>query len=289
MRLPRIRKVDPAAFMEEHMVGNAPVIVTDGMDGWPARDLWSPEYLIERFGSARAQIYGDAFRPIMFKPLQQYFERFFYKSYEPGSGSIVPYVRWYSRMRRDSPVPWADGVFEALRDDWSMPYFLPVSGYLMPFCPPNRTISPTDSLFPARAIFISPQGGRTRLHLDQWQSDAVLCQLYGGKTLKLYAPDQARYLANGDRVVNPDDVDAEAFPDYAKAKVTFEDTLSPGEMVYIPNGWYHDFTTISASISLTWNFVHMSTWESFYRYARSDPPEADRETLAFFLGGAGEA
>lgn len=160
MKLRRIRKADPAAFMEEHMIGNTPVIVADGMDDWPAKSLWSPEYFIERFGSERAQIFGDAFRPIMIKPLQQYFDRFFHQTYEPGSGRIAPYVRWYARMRADSPVPWADDVFEALRDDWSMPYFLPSSGYLLPSCPSARRTGP--SARPTRCSPPGPSSSRPR-------------------------------------------------------------------------------------------------------------------------------
>ena len=73
---------------------------------------------------------------------------------------------------------------------------------------------PVEELFPAKAIFISGRGARTRLHRDPWASDAVLCQLYGSKQIVMFSPEQAQLLSDGESVVDIEDPDPKLFPQF---------------------------------------------------------------------------
>ena len=283
MKLERKSNLTVETVIEGHLKANVPVIVTDAMESWAAKDLWTPEYLEREFGDARVQVYNDLFMLIGVRKLKDYFDRYFGREPGEASGRRPGYVRWYTRLSPEDRVPWSDESFERMKDQWTTPYFMPRSAYLLPYCGPDQTIDMNTSPFPARGLFISAKGARTALHEDPWGSDAVLCQIHGWKTLRIYCPDQKPYLTQGRKAVDLEEPDLEAFPDFPKAKPTYEDELHPGECVFFPHGWFHHVGTESDSISLTWNFVHMSTWHAMFDYLRSDPPEEELKTIEYFL------
>jgi hypothetical protein len=192
------------------------------------------------------------------------------------------YVRWYTRLSDEDRVPWADEVFECLESDWAMPYFLPTENYLLPSSKMGVPTSPVNSPFPAKGLFISARGARTRLHVDPWCSDAVLCQIHGSKSFYLFDPEHSAALSHNGEMVDLAEPDVQKFPDFARSKASFKDTLSPGEIILIPAGWAHHFDTIENSISLTWNFVHIATWTRFCRYLADSPSQKDIATIKYF-------
>lgn len=285
MKLERRRRLSIDEFVEEYLIKNKPVVVTDAMDTWRAKDLWTVDYLEREFGVEKVQIYNDLFTLISVKTLGEYLRTYFRQDPDQETSRRPSYVRWYTRLKETDDVPWADNVLQKLKDDWSLPYFLPSNSYLLPYCSPNQSINPNSAPFPAKGLFISGKRARTRLHFDPWGSDGVLCQLQGHKNFILYSPDQAPYLTNGDKVVDIEKPDLKMFPLFPQAKVTIEDILNPGEVIFVPRGWLHHVETISPSISLTWNFVHMSTWRPFFKYLTSNPPKNEIETINYFLHG----
>jgi hypothetical protein len=282
MDIERKRGLTVDAFLRDHLAQSAPVVVADAMDAWEARRRWTPGYLREKLGSFEVQIYDDLFQLLDVGPLEDYLDRYF-GGRAPAGDLRIPYVRWYAELRKYDEFPWADKAFEVLAPDWAMPAFLPTSAYLLPYCPPDGAISATDRPFPAKGFFISAKGCRTRLHSDPWASDAVLFQAHGRKRFVMYSPDQAELLVHGGEVVDIDRPDPAAFPAFARARATFETVLEPGEAIFIPAGWFHHVATLEDSISLTWNFVHMTTWKRFFKYLTGAPPPAEIETIAFFL------
>lgn len=276
----RVADLSVENFISEYLQKNRPVIVTDAMSGWKALERWTPEHLTQRFGDERVQIYGDLFRLADIKPLREYFLRYFGKKDFRTAGS-APYVRWYCHLVSDNRVPWADDVFACLAEDWHRPSFFPSNSFLLPFCSASETIDPTLDWFPARGLFISARGARTRLHADPWASDALLCQVYGEKDFVMYDPMQGPYLTKDGRSVDVEAPDLKVFPDFPKARIAFRDTLRPGEIVLVPAGWYHHFNSVSDSISLTWNFVHRSRLDEFLSYLGAGPNENERKQLAY--------
>ena len=97
----------------------------------------------------------------------------------------------------------------------------------------------------------------------------------------MYDPAQAPYLTNGQRCVDVENPDPELFPDFARAIPTVQDVLEPGEMVLVPAGWFHHFRSLTDSVSLTWNFVHLSRLEGFLTYLAQGPAESELKQLAY--------
>jgi len=267
----RRSKLANTEFIERYLVGNTPVVVTDAMGSWTL--FRTPAELERRFGAELVQVYNDLFDLTHVIPLKSYLQEWFGKNGEPGGDKPMPYVRWYSKMK-DVDFVWADEAFKSFSSEWSLPYFLPSSGYLLPSSVPGRPTTPATDLFPGRGLFISGRGASTRLHRDPWASDAVLCQLCGEKLLRFYRPEQ--------QVATTPGMAATAGPPASAEKPWAEITLKPEEVVFIPRGWPHDALSLTDSISLTWNFVHSSTWRWFFKHLASPNASAELPVLRFF-------
>ena len=97
----------------------------------------------------------------------------------------------------------------------------------------------------------------------------------------MYDPSQAPYLTNGERSVDIEAPDQQAFPDFSHARATVRDTLEPGEILLVPAGWHHHFKSTADSISLTWNFVHLCRLREFLSYVAAEPVENELKQLAY--------
>ena len=279
MSIERLHRVQPERFIADYMAQNRPVVVSDALDGWRLDEWWTPAYFLRYFADEKVQVYNSYFELRQVKKLGAYLtERF--DSAEPRENP--PYVRWYTRLR-NVDFFWADAVFVALREHWARPYFLPADDYVLPFAPAPQTADPTTDHFPARGLFISERGARTGLHVDPWGSDAMLCQLYGRKTWRMYAPDQAALLQVGDDVADVDNLDASRFPRAGEARPAYEFVLEPGESVYVPHGWYHVVHSDTDCISLTWNFVHATNIAAFVEWLSRPHSPFDEEIVRFFF------
>lgn len=267
-------------FLTEYVLRNRPVIVTGALQSWDLENRWTPAKLERRFGNELVQVYNNYFDLQTLMPLKQYLSQHFGKS-TCENDRVLPYVRWYTQLR-DVKFCWADEIFAQLRNEWHLPSFLPDTDYVLPFSSATGANPLTDP-FPAKGLFISPCGARTSLHVDPWGSCAVLCQLYGYKRWYLYAPDQSIYLRNDFGVVDVTRPDRKRFPAFATAQLTAACTLKPGEVIYIPHGWYHQVECESDSVSLTWNFVHRTTASALFSWLEESPlSEFDLSVLRFF-------
>lgn len=275
----RVAKIGTEEFVRRNIVGNRPVIVTDAMDSWPAKQKWNPEYFVENFGNLNTQIYDNLFALQDVMPLRDYINRCFNREDGKFSGR---YARWYAKFK-DLEFAWSDIVFDAIAQDWKHPYFLPESSFVMPFCRPPDKLRANRDAFPFKGLFISARGARTRLHKDPLGSDALLCQIHGVKKVVFYQPKDRSKLQRGSSFVDPLNPDLQRFADFPSAAPLFEDELVPGEILFIPGGWFHDVASITDSISVTWNFVHAAGRESFLRELVNPLAEFDREILKFFF------
>jgi hypothetical protein len=279
MKIERLQNLEKGRFLEEFLVANKPVIVTDAMNTWQV-EKFQPDYLREKFGNYDVQVYNDLFDLQAIDPLSDYLRDNFNK--EESAVRSHHYIRWYTKLK-DVDFFWSDEVFQLLRRAWQHPYFLPANSMAIPFTADGREAKINETSFPYKGLFISGKGSRTRLHRDPFNSNAILCQFYGEKKILLYDPSQAEYVMNNGQFIDIENPDSNKFPDFSKATCSYEDTLVPGEIVFFPGGWFHDVKCLSDSISITWNFVHSSGLDRFYDYINQHPDDDQLEIVRFFL------
>ncbi len=241
-------------FVREYLVPNRPVIVTDALATWPAATRWTPEFLRARFGGLTVALQGHWVAEAARTSLAAFIDSL--ADYETADAAalgdrIVPYLRSTIYAGDD----FTGAAFRALAGDWTRPYFLPPGGYVRPLAPLGA--DPTRRRHPHFGIFISPRGAITRLHVDGDETDAVLCQLRGKKRCYLIAPHE-RPLLPDEATRRPRHPGAPDFAPTFGGAHPLEDTLVPGETLLIPRSWAHEVYTESASISLTYNFLHVA-------------------------------
>lgn len=107
-------------------------------------------------------------------------------------------------------------------------------------------------------IWVGPGGHNECLHYDQM--DGTLLQLYGTKKVVLFPPSQTSnlypfplyvHLFRGLKLrswfsqLYPDRPDFQSFPKFAQAlRYKREVILNPGEILYLPAGWWHEVTAL---------------------------------------------
>ena len=275
--IPRRTGITEKSFLEDHVKPNQPVIVTDAQADWRAQREWGPRYLAEKFGDMEVQVYDNLFTLLDVERLDAYLARNFGK---PENTVSTEYVRGYARFK-DVDFAWSDNLFSGLAPDWGHPYFFPRDSFVLPRAPKGHVISPVSDIFPYKGIFISGRGAGTRLHRDPFGTEAMLCQFYGEKQLLLFDPRHADKVMSNGKCADSGAIDHLKSRSVNGVAPTFEDVLRPGEILFIPGGWFHDVVSSSDSISITWNFVHSTRSEPFLREVDNPENTFDRDMLDY--------
>ncbi len=281
MKLDRVNDISPETFVNDYIIPSRPVIITDAMGSFRL-DEFVPERLKEAHGNNLIQVYDDLFTLQSVDKLENYIR----KNFNQTQSGKRQYARGYSKLK-DVKYFWSDGLFDSLSASWKHPGFFPTSSFLVPFVPEDQLVDVTHDYFPYRGIFISGKGAKTRLHIDPFNSDALLCQFYGHKSLSLYHPDQLQFLQNEQgEIVDCSNPDPTRFPNFHQATPAFEDELLPGEIVYFPNRWAHEVVSMDDSVSITWNFVHSANKQTFFEHLTNHPEDDQFQIVQFFLQNA---
>ena len=255
----RREALSPATFVREHLVANAPVVVTDGMQGWPAFSKWTFQHFRERFGERLVAVHGHTCMDVGDPwKLSDYIDFVLRSADIPDDEAFgkaqVPYLRRFPRE-----------IFHLSTEDWSRPYFLPDMYYLQPLV--KDAYPERGEPWPDFGVYVSPKGACTALHMDAWRNDNVLCQFRGTKRCFLIPPQYETHLKDVG-CAKPQNISA-GDPSYPGADEVFETELRRGETLVIPAGWVHEVYTTSPSISLTFNYTHFATAGRFLRHGIS--------------------
>jgi len=130
-----------------------------------------------------------------------------------------------------------------------------------------------DKMGPPR-FWIGPAGTVTPLHCDY--DDNVFAQVWGRKRIFLAPPhhDEFLYPREANAILFGSPFDPEA-PDYdtfplARQASLVECIVEPGEMLYVPAGWYHQVRALAFSLS-------SNRWARAVPLALGDDPGVRRQ------------
>jgi len=242
----RVAGLDAERFFDRYYATNTPVVLTDVVTAWPAFGRWTPAYLKERFGDVEVMAaFGresdpdyDLHTPALSRPVR--FGDFVDRVLAAGESNDLYLVANNRNSDRDG--------LRALFDDVTLP-----EGWLDPARLQGST-----------AFWFGPGGTVTPMHHDT--SNILFGNLYGQKRFLLVAPWETALLQSTRGVyslVDPEKPDLERFPGFARVTVR-EVVLSPGEMLFIPVGWWHHVRALSLSINLAFtNFVRDNAFDWF--------------------------
>jgi hypothetical protein len=257
--LPRISGM-PADFDARYRAPRTPVIINHVVDDWPAAK-WTPQSFKAEYGSV------DTSATIQL----------------PETG--VVYLQKEKAHRRTLPVK----EFVELMESGACCYMDQAD---IGRFPGLDAACPIDRLIPAGRRFVNLWvGARTRSGLHYDPMDNYLVQVYGEKIAILAHPDSRRGLYPfADNIaksrIDPDHPDEARYPKVGG--VTFHvGTLRPGDMLYIPRGWWHHLRSTDQSISLNlWHDPALTLGDEFGAVAALGPAGWARVARDFVWHGA---
>ncbi len=243
-KIERIPHISGPEFLAHYYIRNQPVIFTDLMENWQALSRWTPEYLKEKYGhiTVGAQFNGESNLEYEMPPKKHQkllplgeFVDIVVKGGNSNDYSMGSYN--YNLCRK--PL---QGLFNDIQ-------LFPE--YLTPTFEPSRSV-----------LWLEPAGAINPLHFDAVNS--FLCQVYGRKKVRLISPNQKYLLGNYGKYfseIDLDNLDFERYPNFQKIDM-IEIVLEPGEVLFLPVGWWHQVNSLDISISISlMNFLVNNDFE----------------------------
>jgi len=228
-------------FLDRYYAPGRPVLMCGELDTWPALTRWTPDYLAKAIGPALIEYQGERSRSPTFEMHKdahtrtEPFDAFLARIGRPDAANDA-YLTAYNAARNA----------EALAPLWQD--IRPLESFLH-YAPAARE----------GMMWIGPAGAFTPLHHDL--TNNLFVQVVGRKRMKLLPPTQVGRLYNQTHVFSEiSDLDGEAvrqglFPHLEGASI-YEIDVLPGEVLFIPLGWWHQVRALDFSISMTFTNFH---------------------------------
>lgn len=228
--LMRCRDLPGQAFLDHFYAPGRPVVIEGAIAHWPALAKWTPGYLAQAVGGVEIEYQGGRNEAGDFELAKDRHKRrmafdAFVAMIAEGQGNDA-YITAYNSATNSA-------AFAPLMADVS-----PISEYL--------TAEPG-------MLWVGPEGTFTPLHFDL--TNNLLIQITGRKHVRMVPPSQTRLLYNHRHVFSAvhdldDPANLAAHP-LAKQVASYDVTLSPGDMLYIPIGWWHQVRSLDFSVMMT--------------------------------------
>jgi hypothetical protein len=238
--VPRMGALTAAQFRAQAAKG-LPFLITGLVDRWPLTAL-TPDVLRERFShlQVRARV-GDyintAFAPD--RAMQDMSMSEYLDLVAAGTQGLPPYLGNLELRELNRLCHWPT--------------------YFSKMGPPR--------------FWLGPAGTVTPLHCDY--DDNIFAQIWGTKRIFLAPPhhDEFLYPSEANAILfgspfDPEAPDFEKFP-LARQAATIECIVNPGDMLYVPAGWYHQVRALTFSLSA-------NRWARALPFALSGEPSLQR-------------
>ena len=218
--VPRLGQIDTKAFRARAAAG-LPFVTSGVVKRWPLFSL-TPETLRERFSHlpVRARV-GD------------YINTAFAADRAMQDMSMLAYLELVAEGKHELPPYLGNLELRELNTLCHWPSYF-------------------DKMGPPR-FWLGPAGTVTPLHCDY--DDNIFAQVWGTKRIFLSPPhhDAFLYPREANAILfgspfDPESPDFDTFP-LARQATMIECIMQPGEMLYVPAGWYHQVRSLTFSLS----------------------------------------
>jgi hypothetical protein len=193
--------------------------------------------------------------------------------YERNFARTVVTVTFREFVDRLTAEPESNDFYIVARNFFfANPAFAPLRDELQP---PPEIIDTMDRSEGSTKLWFGPKGTLTPLHHDE--HSILFIQVYGRKHFKLIPSFDLPKMYLEDRfysAVDPENVDELNFPAFRGASVA-NLVLNPGDVLFIPVGWWHWVRSLDVSISATFSSFRVpgrnTPWKPVL-HVFADPP-----------------
>jgi hypothetical protein len=221
--------IDSEDFVNNYKNTGTPLIITELMDSWPAREKWTLDYLKKTAGDQLVPVYSS-------KPATG-------KQHQHAAEKVLPFGEYLS-------------LLENGENDLRMFFYNileNVPKLLNDFEYPNLGMSFFKRL---PVLFVGGKGAKVQMHYDIDLANLILCHFGGPKKVLLIPPQQTKYMYkvpfsfSALHSVDFSKPDFEKHPALAKLNAYTAD-LEHGDSLFIPSGYWHYITYQDIGFSMT--------------------------------------
>ena len=234
------------SFADSYLAERKPVVFTDLIDHWPAKDKWTIDYFRDEYGHLEVPV----FSPKVSEGGKNYM----------GPEKKIPF-REYLDTISEGPTELRMFLFNIFR-------------HAPELCNDIKELEIMDGFinnYPF--MFFGGQGSYVALHYDIDLSHVFLNQIHGRKRVVLFPPEQSKYLYHHPfTVASYVDVNSPDYKKYPALKHVkgYETIIYPGETLFMPSGFWHyiEYLDGGYSISLRANDSYVRRVKGLFNIAR---------------------
>lgn len=215
------------SFIQHH----CPCVIRNSMQSWPAFHLWRPPFhrlieLIKFTSSIKVAVSSTSFSGVDTNYVEMTFLEFLSRPIDSN----------YSTYMAQCPIRSSSGLEEEQA----------LSALQLDLHKPRCLTSENFSLY----LWMNTGQVTSDFHYDSYQG--LLCVVYGSKTVELIPPSKC---------ITGYPLDMEAYNHTPLSNIglsgDFTVKLLPGDMLFIPEGWWHKVTSseYTVAVSFTWDGV----------------------------------
>lgn len=239
-KIDELWNISQIEFYENYYFLNRPVVLKEMMKSSVAVRTWSPEFFALNYGSVPLEITTD---------------RNGVHDYESNFHQTVRTVLTADFIHRLSQNHETNDFYLVARNYFfDNPAFVDLRNHLEP---PPDIVNTKDHGHGTVKAWFGPKGTVTPLHYDE--HSILLAQIYGRKHFKFIPPFEFRNLYVRNKfysAVDPEHVDTQRYPDFPGVPIA-DVFLEPGDLLFIPVGWWHWAMSLDVSISATFCSFHV--------------------------------
>jgi ribosomal protein L16 Arg81 hydroxylase len=241
-------------FFTRYHGGNRPVILTGAMRDWPAMTRWTPDYLKRVCGGEMVQVMtgrsGDAD----------------YELHPERHRTAMPFAEYVDRV---IAAAHTNDLYLVAQNDFMR---TPGGKRLL------EDVGPLPDYLDDRRdgfafMWFGPGGTVTPLHHDT--CDIFLAQVMGRKRIIMHPANQKPLVYNHIGVHSAVDAERPDLISHPLYRYAARDvfTLEPGEVLFIPVGWWHHVRALDLSLSMSFTNFWGSFGGNAYQSAGEKLPE----------------
>ena len=232
------------AFVEEYERPNKPVLITGMIDHWPALQEWTADRFASHFPDLPLRTNGRSTNGRRYR--MKAFDYFAYAS----SCNAEKFIYVFDKklfFRQPEMVSYFD-VPPYFRED--------LFSYMSHDDRPDY-----------RWLLIGPNGSGSPFHTDPHRSSAWNAVIEGCKRVSFYPPEVIppgvdEELIHSDYYASEDTMEwyRDTYPSLPLERLPLEVLVHPGEILFIPSGWWHSVLNIGLTVAVTQNYCSRRTF-----------------------------
>ena len=228
-QIPRIGKISKAEFQANYVQPQRPVVIEKLIEDWPAYKKWDLDYINEMAGDKTVPLYDD--RPISSK-------------YKFNEAHAEMKMADYIDLLKNGPTNYRIFLYNLLKE---------VPAFQKDFNFPDLGLRFLKQL---PMLFFGGENSKVFMHYDIDYANILHFHFHGKKQCILFPPSESKHLYKVPHAliaredINFNDPDFEKFPALKNAK-GFITELHHGETLYMPEGYWHHMTYLTAGFSMS--------------------------------------